>query len=208
MVPAANREIADFALTQYYGTGLRRPEEAKASWQGGLFLLAGRRLDYYDYVRAALSGGSLHFDPVREIADNSTGALIYQATYSAYGSIESETGSGGDRYKYTGQEYISEANVYYYDNRIYTAFIGRFNNEDPIWPDDHPNPFAYVRNAPTNATDPTGLAIYAVDDAAALAAFALLYKEAQSIGKVLGGNLQKSFLPGHRQCAGAPKRSA
>src|SRR5690606_28541093 len=25
--------------------------------------------DYYDYVRASLSGGSLHFDPVREIAD-------------------------------------------------------------------------------------------------------------------------------------------
>jgi hypothetical protein len=65
LVAAPNRAIPDFALTQYYGTGAR-PE---GSWRNGSFLLAGRRLDYYDYVRAALGGGSLHFDPVREIAD-------------------------------------------------------------------------------------------------------------------------------------------
>jgi len=29
----------------------------------------GKRLDYYDYVRVALSGGCLNFDPVREVAD-------------------------------------------------------------------------------------------------------------------------------------------
>jgi len=61
---APNREIADFALTQYYGTGAR-----PANWRQGVFLLQGRPMDYYDYVRASLSGGSLAFDPVREIAD-------------------------------------------------------------------------------------------------------------------------------------------
>ncbi len=61
---AANSAIPDFALTQYYGTGPR-----PANWRQGTFVLQGQRVDYYDYVRAALSGGSLHFDPVREIAD-------------------------------------------------------------------------------------------------------------------------------------------
>lgn len=64
VAPAANREIPDFALTQYYGTGAR-PQ----NWRDGQFVIAGKKLDYYDYVRAALSGGSLTFDPVREIAD-------------------------------------------------------------------------------------------------------------------------------------------
>ncbi len=61
---AANAAIPDFALTQYYGTG-PRPE----NWRSGAFMLQCKRLDYYDYVRAALSGGSLNFDPVREVAD-------------------------------------------------------------------------------------------------------------------------------------------
>jgi hypothetical protein len=61
---AANRDIPDFSLTQYYGTG-----ERPASWRSGQFLLQGKRVDYYDYVRASLSGGSLSFDPVREVAD-------------------------------------------------------------------------------------------------------------------------------------------
>lgn len=64
MMLAVNRDIGDFALTQYYGTGPR-----PARWRQGLFMLQGQRVDYYDYVRASLSGGSLHFDPVREIAD-------------------------------------------------------------------------------------------------------------------------------------------
>jgi hypothetical protein len=61
---APNRALSDFALTQYYGTG-PRPE----AWRDGEFRLKARRLDYYDYVRASLSGGALSFDPVREIAD-------------------------------------------------------------------------------------------------------------------------------------------
>lgn len=65
MVPADNRAIPDFALTQYYGTGARQA----GSWRNGQFLLGAKRVDYYDYVRAMLSGGSLHFDPVREIGD-------------------------------------------------------------------------------------------------------------------------------------------
>ncbi len=66
VVVASNAQIADFALTQFFGTGPRLDD---GDWKRGAFLLNGGGLDYYDYVRASLSGGALHFDPLREIAD-------------------------------------------------------------------------------------------------------------------------------------------
>jgi hypothetical protein len=62
-----NWALADFSMVQYYGTGTR-PEDSR-DWKRGLFVLSGQKLDYYDYIRARLSGGNLSFDPVAEIAD-------------------------------------------------------------------------------------------------------------------------------------------
>ena len=67
VVLTPNRMLADFSLVQYYGTGAK-PDD-RHDWKRGLFLLLGQKLDYYDYVRARLSGDSLTFDPVTEIAD-------------------------------------------------------------------------------------------------------------------------------------------
>ncbi len=63
MVLAPNRALSGFSLAQYYGTARR------GAWSAGQFILGGARLDYYDYVRAVLGGGSLRFDPVQEISD-------------------------------------------------------------------------------------------------------------------------------------------
>ena len=63
---AANADIADFAMTQFFGTGVR-PEDD--DWKSSAFVLNGRRLDYYDYVRAQMAGGTLSFDPVAEIGE-------------------------------------------------------------------------------------------------------------------------------------------
>ncbi len=67
IVTARNGEIGDFALTQFFGTDAPPPDDA--AWKRGGFVLNGTRLDYYDYVRAALGGGSLHFDPLHEVAE-------------------------------------------------------------------------------------------------------------------------------------------
>jgi len=67
IVPAANKEIADFSLEQYFGNGKRPAEDSQ--WKDGSFTLKGERLDYYDFVRAEMAGGTLLFDPLREIAD-------------------------------------------------------------------------------------------------------------------------------------------
>jgi hypothetical protein len=66
VVLATNSQIADFALTQFFGTG---PRGEDSDWKRGAFALNGQPMDYYDYVRAMLGGGALHFDPLREMAD-------------------------------------------------------------------------------------------------------------------------------------------
>ena len=63
---ARNRDIADFSVEQFYGNDTRPDDSA---WAGGWFKLNGEITGYYDYVRAKLSGGQLHFDPVVEVHD-------------------------------------------------------------------------------------------------------------------------------------------
>lgn len=63
---AANQDIADFSGEQFFGNS-RKPRDA--DWKAGTFTLNGEVLDYYDYARAQLAGGTLLFEPVSEIAD-------------------------------------------------------------------------------------------------------------------------------------------
>ena len=67
VVLAANKDIPDFSVEQYFGNG-KRPDD-DSDWSEGGFTLNGQTLDYYDYVRAKLAGGKLEFDPVQEVRD-------------------------------------------------------------------------------------------------------------------------------------------
>jgi hypothetical protein len=64
---ARNAQIADFSLVQFFGTGPR--PAADAGWRQSTFVLNGQAMDYYDYVRTQMAGGTLNFDPLREVAD-------------------------------------------------------------------------------------------------------------------------------------------
>ena len=66
IVVARNKDIPDYSAEQYYGNG---PRPADEDWAKGQFTLNGETLDYYDYVRAKLAGGRLHFDPTNEVRD-------------------------------------------------------------------------------------------------------------------------------------------
>lgn len=123
---------------------------------------------------------------MREIASNTDGAFIYQATYSAFGFIVSEVNPNtGDRYKFTGREFDAEFSQYYFRARYYDPNTGRFTGEDPAASDV--NLYRNVGNGPTNVTDPLGLqgvpaayseamAIYAAWDANRLEAFNRFYR--------------------------------
>jgi hypothetical protein len=67
MVLSANAAIADYSEEQYFGNGPHPWDNSK--WAMGGFRLNGELMNYYDFVRAKLGGGTLQFNPVKEVAD-------------------------------------------------------------------------------------------------------------------------------------------
>ena len=94
---------------------------------------------------------------VRDIA-NSLGTVIDHLSYDSYGSPLSESSpANGDRFKFTGREYDAAAGLYDYRARVYLAAAGRFATQDPKgFAAGDANLYRYVRDEPTNATDPSG----------------------------------------------------
>jgi len=93
---------------------------------------------------------------IRDIVDD-TGASLYHAAYDGFGSITSETGTGGDRFGFTGREFDSHSEQYYYRARYLDAQVGRFTAEDPLkFASNDYNFYRYVVNFTTGMTDPSG----------------------------------------------------
>ncbi|HEX3651829.1 MAG TPA: formylglycine-generating enzyme family protein [Rhizomicrobium sp.] len=64
VVLATNTDIPDYSDEQFYGTG-SHPDDSR--WASGTFSLNGEQLDYYDYVRAMMAGGTLEMHPISEL---------------------------------------------------------------------------------------------------------------------------------------------
>ena len=96
---------------------------------------------------------------VRELAANSTGALLDVISYGAFGNVESESSPAqGDRYKYTAREYFAEVGLYDYRARNLDPRTGGFIQQDPIFVHGGDvNLYRYVGNNATNWVDPNGL---------------------------------------------------
>ncbi len=78
VVLAGDAALADWSDEQFYGTESPRPQ----GWSSAAFAYQGERLDYYDYVRQAVAGRDVAYDPlvetramVRELCDD----LYYRA---------------------------------------------------------------------------------------------------------------------------------
>jgi len=80
--------------------------------------------------------------------------------YGPYGEPVNASGTatwGGERFRYTGQTVLPEAQLYYYKARVYDPKYGRFLQTDPVGSKDDLDLYAYVGGDPINHSDPTGL---------------------------------------------------
>jgi RHS repeat-associated protein len=100
------------------------------------------------------------------------GTLAEQNEYDAFGQPYFYAGNGtvrpngsayGNRFLFTGREYLSDLKLYDYRNRMYQPELGRFMQPDPkeFGAGDY-NLYRYCHNDPVNRSDPTGLELDAV----------------------------------------------
>lgn len=97
-----------------------------------------------------------HLGSVRDIMNNSA-TIINSVMHNSFGQILSETSpANGDRFKFTGREWESSLDLFYYRARFFDPATGRFTQTDPIGFDaGDGNLYRYVFNSPTNFIDPT-----------------------------------------------------
>jgi RHS repeat-associated protein len=104
-----------------------------------------------------------HEGSVTHLTDSS-GAVIESYKYDAFGKPTINGGvltasAFGNRFMFTGREYVSQFGIYEYRNRAYHPGLGRFMSEDPkLFDAGDNNFFRYCGNDPENRTDPMGLA--------------------------------------------------
>jgi len=101
------------------------------------------------------------------LTDN-TGTVVESYTYDVYGLPIILNASGtvlsatayGNRFLFTGREYLSDTQLYDYRARYYSPTMGRLISRDPLEDAEltqGPNLYWYVQNNAPNALDPSGM---------------------------------------------------
>jgi len=100
-----------------------------------------------------------HLDAPLALTD-STGAVVWQASYSPFGQIQIEADllSESITARFPGQYADTETGFYYNYFRDYDPEIGRYIQSDPIGLVGGINTYAYVEGNPISFIDPFGLA--------------------------------------------------
>ncbi|HRP31478.1 MAG TPA: RHS repeat-associated core domain-containing protein [Agriterribacter sp.] len=109
-----------------------------------------------------------HYDALGSVMQltNMVGSMVEQYAYDVFGEATIKNAGGdiiagsafGNRFMFTGREYINALELYDYRNRMYSESLGRFLQTDPVGFDagDY-NLYRYVGNNSLNKVDPLGL---------------------------------------------------
>jgi len=142
--------------TNFVHDGLNPVTESGAGGTG--VLLTGLGVD--DFLLRSGPGGTSMFltGALGSLVatTDSAGGVQSEVIYEPFGGTELSAPSPA--YRFTGREHDEPLYLYYYRARYYHTDFQRFLSEDPIgFEGGDVNLYAYVRNSPTNSTDPTGL---------------------------------------------------
>lgn len=109
-----------------------------------------------------------HHNALGSVTDltNASGSVVEKYKYDAFGAPAIFDGSGnalsasayGNRFLFTGREYLAELGLYDYRNRVYSPNLGRFLQTDPLrFSAGDVNIYRYCGNDAVNLADRFGL---------------------------------------------------
>ena len=116
---------------------------------------------------AVVEGGQLyqlHWDQIMRpvMATDSTGAVVWAASYLPFGGIDLvwvDTGVLEQNLRFPGQWFQAETGLHQNWMRDYDPTTGRYLQADPLGLVDGPSVYGYARQGPVRYVDPTGLTL-------------------------------------------------
>ena len=142
-------------LTQFYWVGptmVREKiglEEYDYHWMGVDFPLAQTSSEGTAFYHNDHLG-------MPQLMTDEAGDVVWTAQHSAYGEIESETGTRHNPWRFPGQYFDEESGLHYNYYRDYDPSLGRYLQLDPIGLLGGLNTYGYALQNPVMYTDPTG----------------------------------------------------
>jgi RHS repeat-associated protein len=165
------KRVINGAATYFYYDGWNLIEERDASGNLKLKYVNGPGVDEKLMLTRTTTPTPIfyHEDGLGSVIalTDMTGNVLERYKYDVFGLPAILDGSGqpiaqsayGNRFLFTGREWIAETGLYDYRNRMYSPSLGRFMQTDPIkFSAGDGNIYRYVANDPVNSIDPKGLA--------------------------------------------------
>ena len=154
--------------TYLYYDGWNLIQEGSSATSVDRIYVHGNRVDEIVADQAGGVWSYHHYDARGHciLLTDASGNLVEQYSYDAFGKVYYYDGAGnaltdtarGNRFLFTGREWLSTLRLYDYRNRLYLPELGRFIQPDPkeFAAGDY-NLYRYCHNDPVNKSDPTGL---------------------------------------------------
>ncbi len=140
-------ELTGTTLTRCYTYGLQRISQTQ-------LLNSAWPTSFYGYDG---------FGSVRQLTD-STGAVTDTCDYDAWGNAVSVTGATPNVYRYRGEQYDADLNLYYFRARYFNPLMGRFLSRDPAegkTADSRTlHRYLYAAGDPVDLIDPSGRSLW------------------------------------------------
>jgi RHS repeat-associated protein len=145
---------------------------------------AGNRTSQINNLASTTSYYLPNIQGSTRVLTSNAAAITDTYRYSAFGDIETQTGTTLNSYLYTRQQFDSSTGLYSLRTRYYDAAVGRFLSRD-TYPLNHQNPmelnrYVYAAGNPVRWSDPSGLISYALNLSAVM-------RSKVTIGVTIGG---------------------